>query len=352
MRPRHVAPVGLVGALVLVVAVAGSFAAAVPVRDDVPGAPTRAPRSFAFAAAGDLGANRHTAAALRRLDRSDARFFIALGDLDYDETTHDTAWCDYVHRHLPRKGPRFPFELVAGNHEQDGGPDGRLRNFTRCLPDRLDARIGPRSSYGAEYRFDYPRAHPLARFVLVSPRLEVDGVRYSYHKGSPHRRWLLRQIAGARRSGVPWVVVGMHFPCLTTGQAHSCDSGPQLMNLLLRKRVDLVLAGHNHTYERSWPLRLRRPGCRKVRPYAFDGDCVGRSRRHTVRQGAGTVLLTAGTVGGRHQGIRPRAVQRGYFAARSGTARGFVRYTVSRRTLSARFVSSYGGFEDSFRIVR
>lgn len=351
MHPRRAGVVGFV--LCLLLTGVGSVADAVPVQDDVPGiAAAAGPRTFSFGAAGDLGANRHTAAALRRLDRSDARFFIALGDLDYDQTRTDAGWCAYVHRHLPRKGPRFPFELVAGNHEQDGGPDGRLRNFTRCLPDRLGARVGPRSSYGAEYRFDYPSARPLARFVLISPRLELDGRRYGYWKGSPHRRWLLRQIAGARQREIPWVIVGMHYPCLTTGQAHSCDSGPQIVNLLLRKPVDLVLTGHSHTYERTRPLQLSRPGCRKLRPYRFDADCVARGGPHLVRQGDGTVLLTAGTVGGRHEGLRHGLAQQDYFAARSGTARGFVRYAVSRRTLSAGFLSSYGGFRDTFRIVR
>jgi hypothetical protein len=66
------------------------------------------PTSFTFAAAGDHGANATASASLAALDASPASFYLALGDLDYDETASDAAWCDYVHQHLPTKGPDFP----------------------------------------------------------------------------------------------------------------------------------------------------------------------------------------------------------------------------------------------------
>ena len=85
------------------------------------------PTSFTFAAAGDHGANATASASLAALDASPASFYLALGDLDYDETTSDAAWCDYIHQHLPTKGPDFPFEVVTGNHEDDI-EGGRVRS--------------------------------------------------------------------------------------------------------------------------------------------------------------------------------------------------------------------------------
>src|SRR3954454_22715084 len=109
------------------------------------------PTSFTFAAAGDHGANATTALSLAALDASPASFYLALGDLDYDETTSDAAWCDYVHQHLPTKGPDFPFEVVTGNHEDDSKVDGFILNHAACLPDRLGSTAGPGSQYGVEY---------------------------------------------------------------------------------------------------------------------------------------------------------------------------------------------------------
>lgn len=307
------------------------------------------PRGFAFAAAGDYGANRHVARGLAALDRSPAAFNLALGDLDYDQTSSDRAWCAYVRNRLPRKGARFPFELLAGNHEEDGGPDGHINVFAQCLPDRLSADTGPSSGYGAEYAFDFPPDRPLARVVLISPNITVNGIRHTYQTRSPHRAWLVEQIDRARARG-QWVVVGMHYPCVTAGR-HGCDAGALVLNLLVRKRVDLVLAGHNHIYERSKQLR-HGPGCPWVRSGRFDVDCVadpGRDARY--RRGAGTVLVTAGTFGGKPQGVNPGDRDRRYFARVDGRSYGFAQFHVRQGRLHGQFRATSGGLRDSFDVV-
>jgi hypothetical protein len=48
-----------------------------------------------------------------------------------------------------------PFELVAGNHEDDG-PDGLITKFDDCLPHRLGTLTG---TYAKQYYFDYPAAN-------------------------------------------------------------------------------------------------------------------------------------------------------------------------------------------------
>ena len=44
-----------------------------------------------------------------------------------------------VKERLPTLGPMFPFQLVAGNHEEQGGSDGYIMNHAACLPDRLNS---------------------------------------------------------------------------------------------------------------------------------------------------------------------------------------------------------------------
>jgi hypothetical protein len=305
-------------------------------------------RSFRFAAAGDHGANRHTAAMLTKLDASRARFYLALGDLDYDQTPTDAAWCRYVKAHLPTKGARFPFELVTGNHEQDGGPDGRIGHFTKCLPDRMSS-VG---TYGAQYSFTYPRRNPFAAFVMISPQLTVAGHTYRYGPGTADRRWLVRRIDAARAAGIRWVVVGLHYPCISTGASHGCDSGAAVMNLLLRKHVDLVLTGHNHIYERSKQLRLNGTSCRAIRPEHFNAHCVvdgGADGRY--RKGRGTVQVTAGAVHGGELGVNPRDGDVPFFVKENGTSTGFMIYALSPTGLHGRWVGTSGSLRDSFDIV-
>src|SRR5919112_67492 len=92
-----------------------------------------APTSFIFAAAGDHSANSRTTASLDLLANSGASFYLALGDMSYSQLSPESAWCDYIKSHV---GINFPFELLAGNHE-DNGPDGLIENYTACLPDQL-----------------------------------------------------------------------------------------------------------------------------------------------------------------------------------------------------------------------
>lgn len=311
-----------------------------------------ASRAFTFAAAGDLGANPATARSLAALDASSAGFFLALGDLDYDQTPSDRAWCDYVKDRLPTKGGAFPFEVLVGNHEQDGGPDGRISNFADCLPDRLGSEAGPGGVYGAEYSFGYPAGNPLAKFIMISPKLSVDGERYTYGVGSPHRRWLVNQIDEARADGVRWVIVGSHHPCLNTGIRHGCDSGQIIMNLLLKKRVDLFLAGHNHLYERSKQLRRNDSGCRRVVPNTFDADCVvDAGRDGAYRKGRGAVLLTSGSFGRLEPAEDTNDAEARYFAKSSATSSGFTQVNVTRRRITGHFVRTSGTLHDSFEII-
>lgn len=311
------------------------------------------PKVFTFAAAGDLGAGARTTASLRLLDGSGASFFLALGDLRYGRLSSDAAWCDFVVERLPRKGPRFPIELVVGNHEETGSPDGNILNFVNCFPDRLGARTGSTGRYGAQYSIDYPSARPLARFVMIAPNLRVGQTRYSYEAGSPHRAWLVRQIDSAREQGIPWVVVGLHFPCITAGAGHGCDSGEDVLNLLVGKQVDLVLTGHNHVYERSKQLHLNGATCPALREDAPDTDCVTDTGEDgAYDKGAGTVLVTAGSFGAALQGIDETDPDLAYYAAYDEKGYGFVSYRVDRDRIRARFLPSSGTFADSFTITR
>ncbi|HEV7534714.1 MAG TPA: hypothetical protein VGP90_03715, partial [Acidimicrobiia bacterium] len=136
------------------------------------------PDSFTFAAAGDFGGNTTTSAVLNTLAGAGTDFALAIGDLSYSEVTPESAWCDFV---KTRVGPTYPFELLAGNHEDDG-PDGSISNFAACLPDRLGGLTG---SYAKEYSFDYPTSAPLARVIGISPNLAFPGEStYAYTVGS------------------------------------------------------------------------------------------------------------------------------------------------------------------------
>ena len=316
------------------------LAAGVPVPRAVGEEPT-----VRFVAAADFAANTNTRAVLATMDSLKADLALALGDLSYGDPGAEQAWCDLVTSVV---GAGFPFELVAGNHESNG-TDGAINDFSACLPNQLPGLIG---TYGRQWYVDVPAQAPLVRFVMISPALTFPDGIYQYTAGSPRYDWTAAAIDGARTAAIPWVVVGMHKTCLSMGE-YGCDYGPALLNMLVEKKVDLVLTGHEHLYQRTKQLALG-AGCTALVPGTFDADCVVDADADLVR-GAGTVIATVGTGGQTQRPVYLEDTEAGYFAATSGlgtdTTWGPLDVQVTATTLTAAFARALGGsFTDAFTI--
>jgi hypothetical protein len=238
---------------------------------------------------------------------------------------------------------------VAGNHEDDFGEHGRIGEFAACLPDRMNS-VG---DYAKEYYFDY---EGLARFVMISPDLTIDGEHYFYGGANEHYEWVADAIDGARAAGIPWVIVGMHKNCLSVG-AFYCNVYQELMSLLVEKKVDLVLHAHDHTYQRTRQLATDPSSCPVLEVDSFDEDCVvDDGEDDAYERGAGTVSVVAGTGGADLYEIDAHDPETGYFVewmgANSEPRKGFVRFAVSAKEISAEFVGSTetSSFADGFTI--
>lgn len=303
------------------------------------------PGTVTLTAAGDYGANTNTRAVLTTTAALAPDANIALGDLSYGTTGAEQAWCDLVTDHV---GDGFPFELIAGNHESNG-QNGNINDFSACLPNQLPGLVG---TYGRQWYVDVPAQDPLVRLVAISPALTFPDGTYQYAAGSPRYQWTAAAIDDARADGIPWVVVGLHKPCVSLGE-YGCDQGVDLSNLFLTKKVDLVLNGHEHLYQRTHQLALR-TGCTTLATGTADTDCVVDTDASMVR-GAGTVFATVGTGGQVQRPVYTDDGEMPYFAAASGSATatwGLLAVDLTATTLSARFERSAGGtFTDAFTIA-
>ena len=189
-------------------------------------APT--PDSVHFTAAGDYNSTSNTSAVLNAIAGSGSDLNLALGDLSYGVTGAEQAWCDFV---TSRVGSGFPFELVSGNHESNG-QNGNINDFSACLPNQLPGVVG---TYGRQYYVDVPQEDPLIRFVMISPNLTFPDGTWNYTAGSARYNWTAAAIDGARSTGIPWVVVSMHKPCLSMGE-YACEPGPTSPTCCCRRR--------------------------------------------------------------------------------------------------------------------
>jgi hypothetical protein len=319
-------------------------------------------RQLTFTVAGDYGANPATDSTLDGIATLHPDFHLAIGDLSYDQVTPESAWCSYIRSHIPAS---IPFEVLSGNHEDysssstsddadnDGavtGNAGHIEAFANCLPDAL-GNIG---YYGREYYVDVPRDHPLARIILLAPGLTFDPRPWGYTKGQPHYNWTAAAIDDARNQHIPWVIVGEHKPCLTSG-TQPCGPGRDLLNLLIDRKVDLVISAHDHTYQRTQQLALSGT-CEAVDPRIYDADCVVRGSTDTYTRGGGAVMLIVGTGGQPLTTINQASKVAPYFVSTMGSnspnpTHGFMAVQISATSLTARFQPTSGSFTDAFSIA-
>lgn len=303
--------------------------------------------SVHFTAQGDVGLGPGAKKVLDVIAGLDPQFNLALGDLSYKKGLEEE-FCDMVTGKL---GTDFPYQLIAGNHESDG-EDGDIEKFARCLPNKLPGLEG---EYGKQWRVDVPEQNPLVRFILVSPGIDFkNGRPLDYSRGSERWRWTADAIDQARSEGIPWTVVAMHVPCFSVGEK-SCQAGEDFTNMLIDKKVDLVLSGHDHVYQRSHQVGLN-GSCSKLAAADFSALCLT-DKDNSMSQGGGTVFVTVGVGGVDLYNVKNNDPEVGYFSTYSGKNRnpalGTLDVTVTEEELAARFVPAEGySFTDSFTLQR
>ncbi|GER22629.1 hypothetical protein NCCP1664_11260 [Zafaria cholistanensis] len=328
--------------------------AAVPAASPLPAAAPAAvpaalqePGAVHFTAAGDYSSSTAARSVFSQIGAISPDLHLALGDLSYGATGQEQAWCDAV---TGAVGAGFPFELLAGNHESNG-QNGNINDFSACLPNQLPGLVG---TYGRQWYVDVPQEDPLVRFVMISPNLPFTDGTWSYNAGTARYNWTAAAIDGARSAAIPWVVVGMHYPCLSMG-VYACSPGADITNLMLNRKVDLVLSGHEHAYQRTRQLATGRPGCATLVPGTYNAACVA-DPDNAMAKGAGTVFATVGTGGVALRDVNRADSEAGYFAAASGLNSnptfGALSLTLRQGSLTAAFRRASGGtFTDDFSIT-
>ena len=267
--------------------------------DNDPGAPfasafTTAPRGrapFRFTSFGDLATPNtqwvlsygQSAYAVAAVESFQPLFHLLNGDLcyaDLNPTVQPEVWRDFGNNNQSSAASR-PWMPAPGNHEVefDNGPQGFTSYLTRYrLPDN-----GVPGFRGRWYSFRVGSvlfvsldaddviyqdagafvAGPAALMPAAStgnPPIEPGTSFYirGYSDGA-QTAWLARTLGAARRDpSIDWIIAQMHqIACSSSATGNGSDLGIRQAWLPLfdRYQVDLVLNGHDHDYERSFPCR-------------------------------------------------------------------------------------------------
>jgi hypothetical protein len=156
-------------------------------------------------------------------------FTVFTGDLCGSDNNNDY---DTWFSNWEQLGNHSPIAPAIGNHE--GSATNYLHRFALPNNERW-------------YSFNYSNMH----IIVLSTSMD------SYAQGSAQYTWFVNDLkAAANDSAHPWKIVNFHNPPYNVG-GHNGDSGVQniLSPLISQYKVDLVLNGHNHYYERTYPLK-------------------------------------------------------------------------------------------------
>lgn len=224
-------------------------------------APDR-PEDFTFTAFGDHGVSEAASRNVENILREKPAFHLLLGDISY-ANGNQPVWDAYFTQIEPM-ACQIPVMPTLGNHENERiGPEKKRIGYVSYL-----ARFAL-PGVETHYTFDYGAA----RFVAFNS---------NESENQEQLAWLEKTLADARQDKkVRWLIVYHHHPLFGSTQRRGDNKGliAALQPLYDKYRVDLVLQGHDHVYERQYPIRNSQAVSTSLQVYA---------------QGQGTVYVICG----------------------------------------------------------
>ncbi len=191
-------------------------------------------RDFTFVVVGDMGV---TLAANQNLDRmisEDPSFVLHAGDLSYANGI--TLIWDLWFEQISPLAANALYMPAIGNHEdeEDLGFSSYLGRFALPNNERW-------------YSFEWGNTH------VVSLDTESP-----YTPGSDQLAWLEIDLANARADpDIEWIVVFFHDPPYSASPVHGSNLSVRwnISPILESNGVDIVFSGHDHIYERTYPIK-------------------------------------------------------------------------------------------------
>src|ERR687889_189262 len=187
---------------------------------------------FDFVAVGDWGCTDDTTNTIKNIQNKDPELVLALGDLSYENTGN--CWLNET------SSINNKLKIAIGNHDYD---DDHKKVDATLLQTQYKKHFDLSNTY---YSFDYYNVHFIAMDSMLP--YTINSPQYSFVRND--------LISTSQNPDMKWIIIYFHHPMYTSPSEHSSD-------LLLRETyhplfdqygVDLVLQGHNHNYQRSYPI--------------------------------------------------------------------------------------------------
>ncbi|HYJ02555.1 MAG TPA: metallophosphoesterase, partial [Nitrososphaeraceae archaeon] len=210
---------------------------------DVIDAQTTIP-NFNIAAVGDWGCNSDTDKTVNsiRTQQSEQQPALILGLGDYSYKSSADCWLDAIQPIYDSNNQNANnMQISIGNHEDSSSED-------------LNAYINAfklTKQFGQVYSFNFNNVHFLSMATEIS-----------YSTGSSQNAFVKQDLAAASQNqNIDWIIVYFHKPMYSSPSSCSSCSGESSLRdiyhpLFDQYGVDLVLEGHTHDYQRSFPIKF------------------------------------------------------------------------------------------------
>ena len=199
---------------------------------------TLSTNDFNFAAAGDWGCNERAQRTVSNMQNKSPSLVLALGDYSYEK--NGECWLKMMSPLINKT------KIVIGEHDFDENNYSRLQNYVN--------RFNLSDPF---YSFNYRNVHFLALSSIIpfnNQSLQFNVLR----DDSRQKEFVSNDLyAASQNKSIDWMVVYVYRPMYTSPTVHPAreslrDSYHPLFDMY---GVDLVLQGHNHNYQRSYPMR-------------------------------------------------------------------------------------------------
>eukprot|EP00163_Fabomonas_tropica_P017428 TRINITY_DN3097_c0_g1_i1.p1 TRINITY_DN3097_c0_g1~~TRINITY_DN3097_c0_g1_i1.p1 ORF type:complete len:552 (-),score=110.00 TRINITY_DN3097_c0_g1_i1:7-1662(-) len=261
---------------------------------------------YKFAVVADMGATDASDPTIHHIGQllanNELNMVLHIGDISYADTVQSLQ--DEFQRKIEHIAAEVPQMTNPGNHEG-------FFNFTPYQ----NRYTMPYKQSGSDdflyYSFDYGPVHIVAINTEGYSGLMVGNI----DPASAQYQWIAQDLAKVDRSKTPFVIVTGHRPFYCSSKRKECDMDAQLLrtdleDLFVQYQVDLVLTGHVHAYERTFPV--------------YKSEVAG-----TVEQPKAPIYIVCGASGSKEQlmdGFKPTPA---WSAAHNGAVFGYGTISVS-----------------------
>jgi hypothetical protein len=320
-------------------------------------------------AMGDMGNNSSNQASVRNAytTYSGANYtdvWLLLGDNAYENGTDTEFQTNFWNVYQGSISKNMVLWPSPGNHDYANNAtrqtDHAIPYYDMFTLPKLGEAGGVASNSEAFYSYNYGNVHFIS---LDSYGKETGGTRL-YDTLGPQAVWLKQDLAA---NTLPWTVVYFHHPPYSKG-SHNSDTDPELMKMrnnvariFERYKVDLVLSGHSHLYERSYFINghfglessysaATHALSTSSAKYNGSANSCPYTKKSTDAR-SGTVYVVAGSAGqsedGTSSGYPHNAM---YFS--NNTIGGSLSLEIEKNRLDLKWICADGVIRDNFTIFK